>query len=84
MNRPLKFRIYNPLNKAFQHFTVEESIAGGVSKPQQYTGLKDKNNNLIHYKDSNGTEIIYKIEYFKDGQLKQYDDLYIPWFKKIS
>jgi uncharacterized phage protein (TIGR01671 family) len=51
MNRPLKFRIYNPLNKAFQHFTVEESIAGGVSKPQQYTGLKDKNNNPIYEGD---------------------------------
>ena len=51
MNRPLKFRIYSPLNKAFHHFTVEESIAGGASKPQQYTGLKDKNNNPIYEGD---------------------------------
>ena len=51
MNRPLKFRIYSPLDKAFHNFTLEESIAGRVSKPQQYTGLNDKNGKGIYEGD---------------------------------
>jgi uncharacterized phage protein (TIGR01671 family) len=51
MNRSLKFRIYSFLDKAFHHFTLEEGypqgIAGGVSEPQEYTGLKDKNGKEI-------------------------------------
>ena len=51
MNRSIKFRIYSFLDKTFHHFTLEEAypqgIAGGVSEPQQYTGLNDKDNNPI-------------------------------------
>ena len=42
----------------------------------------DKNNNIIHFKRSDGYENNYKVEYYKDGQLKRYDNLIIPWFKK--
>jgi len=55
MNRPLKFRIYSFLDKAFHHFTLEEGypqgIAGDVNEPQQYTGLNDKNGNPIYEGD---------------------------------
>jgi len=55
MNRSLKFRIYSFLDKAFHHFTLEEGypqgIAGGVSEPQQYTGLKDSKGNPIYEGD---------------------------------
>jgi uncharacterized phage protein (TIGR01671 family) len=55
MNRSLKFRIYSFLDKAFHHFTLEEGypqgIAGGVSEPQQYTGLNDSKGNPIYEGD---------------------------------
>ena len=55
MNRSLKFRIYSFLDKTFHHFTLEEGypqgIAGGVSEPQQYTGLKDSKGNPIYEGD---------------------------------
>ena len=44
-NRPLKFRIYSFLDKAFHYFDIYEGypsgIYGAVSEPQQYTGLND-------------------------------------------
>jgi YD repeat-containing protein len=44
----------------------------------------DERNNLIHWKDSTGNGIKSKptIEYYEDGQLKQYDSLLIPYFEK--
>ena len=49
-----------------------------ISIIQEY----DQNNNLIHYKDSTGNEEHYVVEYYEDGQLKRYEDLKIPWYKK--
>jgi len=46
MSREFKFRVWSFLDKSFHYFSIEEGypqgIAGGVSEPQQYTGMKDK------------------------------------------
>jgi uncharacterized phage protein (TIGR01671 family) len=50
MSREFKFRIYSFICKEFIYFDIydyPQGIAGGVSEPQQYTGLNDKDNNPI-------------------------------------
>jgi uncharacterized phage protein (TIGR01671 family) len=54
MKRELKFRIWAHIDKAFIYFDIDEypsGIAGGVSEPQQYTGLKDKRGLKIYEGD---------------------------------
>ena len=42
----------------------------------------DANNNLIHYRNSDGYESWNEIEYYDDGQLKRFNKLELPWFEK--
>ena len=62
MSREFKFRVYSFVCKEFIYFDIydyPQGIAGGVSEPQQFTGLKDKNGNLKGYANANGT-LYYK------------------------
>jgi hypothetical protein len=67
MSRELKFRVWDNLNKSFIHFDIYDypsGIYGGVSRPQQYTGLKDKNG--INFAYTPKTTFTGHVRWFND------------------
>jgi len=74
MSREFKFRVYSFLDKCFHYFGIydyPQGIAGAVSEPQQFTGLKDKNNIEVYEGDI--------VEWGKLNYLVEWNDIAYKW-----
>jgi hypothetical protein len=76
MNRELKFRVWNELDKSFIYFDIQDypsGVYGGVSNPQQYINLKDKNGKEIYEGDIISFSVNYTVE-LSDPDIIEYKD----------
>jgi uncharacterized phage protein (TIGR01671 family) len=72
MKRPIKFRAWSCIDKAFHYWDVyqdyPDGIYGGLSEPEQFVGIKDKNDKDIYEGDIVGmNDSIHKEETYIEG-----------------